>query len=166
MNLSTKRLAGIPISTTHRPWIMELNADPRVAATLGGVRTEAEVEAYIDRCVNEWSSRGWGQWALFTTESETFVGRCGIRPYTLDGVEEVELLYAISSDAWGRGYATEAARAVLDWAWANTDIQSVVAFTLPTNMASQRVMQKSGMNYEGTIVHANREHVLYRANRP
>jgi RimJ/RimL family protein N-acetyltransferase len=82
----------------------------------------------------------------------------------VEGVLEVELAWAVHPDHWGQGYAAELAIPARDLVFSR-DIRSVVAFTLPDNTASRRVMEKLGMTYDRDIVHADLPHVLYRATR-
>lgn len=171
--------------------IFRLHTDERVVATLGGPRTDAQTREYLHSCLDHWEKHRWGQWmfdermhtgdertptglevsadrgALGDSERGQFVGRCGLRHYGVAGADvgsdEIELLYTLRAEYWGRGWATEMARAVLQRAFRQLGLETVVAFTLPTNRASQRMMEKSGMRYEREITHANRPHVLYRA---
>jgi len=84
---------------------------------------------------------------------------------TIEGAAEVELGYAVIAEFWGRRRATEMAQAVLDAGFGPLALADVVAFTLPTNLASRRVMQHTGFLYERDIVHAGLPHVLYRLRR-
>jgi [ribosomal protein S5]-alanine N-acetyltransferase len=133
-----------------------------VAATLGGVRSEAETCEWLDSNLEHWERHGFGLWLFRDREDGTLVGRGGLRRYELEGVDEVELAYTVVSERWGRGYATEIARAVVDLGAERLGIRDVVAFTLPTNVASRRVMEKAGFAYERDIVHFGLPHVLYR----
>ena len=75
---------------------------------------------------------------------------------------EVEVAYALRVESWGNGLATEMARAAVQVAFANLGLPDLVAFTLPTNVASRRVMEKAGFAFERDVVHADMPHVLYR----
>ena len=164
--------------------IFRLHTDARVVATLGGPRTEEQTRDYLHLCLDHWETYRWGQWmfqeripgghevssdrpTLGDTARGQFVGRCGLRHYGVAGADvgpdEIELLYTLRADYWGRGWATEMARAVLRMAFDQLGLETVVAFTLPTNRGSRRVMEKCGMRYERDITHANLPHVLYRA---
>jgi [ribosomal protein S5]-alanine N-acetyltransferase len=85
------------------------------------------------------------------------VGRGGLERTTVGGAEGVEILYALVPDAWGRGYATEIAVAAAERA-GELRLEEVVGFTLTTNVASQRVLQKAGIGFERVIEHAGRPH--------
>jgi RimJ/RimL family protein N-acetyltransferase len=89
--------------------------------------------------------------------------------------DDVEIGWRLREDAWGQGYATEAAAAVLAWAWANLPVDRIVSFTIPTNLASQRVMERIGMRRREDLdfAHPNfpadhqlSAHVAYAAQRP
>jgi [ribosomal protein S5]-alanine N-acetyltransferase len=94
--------------------------------------------------------------------SGRFVGRAGLRNTRVGGGDEVELAYALVAEYWNRGLATEMARAILGLAFERLGVTDLVCFTLPTNLASRRVMEKAGFTYEREVMHAGLPHVLYR----
>lgn len=162
MRIETARLIGEPISAAHRSFILHLHTDPQVTATLGGPRSEEQVDQFIAQCEEEWRALGYGQWVFCEKATNTAIGRCGLRPYSLEGEFVRELLYAVDADAWGKGYATEMAEATIAFAKARGPVSDIIALTLPTNKASQRVMEKVGMLYARNVIHAGLEHVVYR----
>ena len=74
----------------------------------------------------------------------------------------MELAYALRSEYWGRGLATELARAAVAAGFERLGLEDIVAFTLPTNRSSWRVMEKTGFGYERDVVYAGLPHMLYR----
>ena len=90
------------------------------------------------------------------------IGRALLRHLDVDGGDEVETGYGFLPDLWGRGLATEIARACVNIGRERLGLESVVGITLPTNTASQRVMRKAGLHYERDIVHAGLPHLLFR----
>jgi ribosomal-protein-alanine N-acetyltransferase len=103
---------------------------------------------------------------MFRTKADSrVVGRGGLRHVHVGGHDAVEIAYALMADFWGRGLATEMAEAILTVAFEHLGRADIVAFTLPTNRASRRVMEKVGCTCERTIVHAGLPHVLYRIKR-
>ena len=90
------------------------------------------------------------------------VGRGGLNVTFLDGRPEVEVGWAVGRENWGRGIATEIARASLDEA-GRLGLRGVVAFSRPENHASLRVIEKSGLARERELDHAGRPHILFRA---
>ena len=139
-----------------------LHLDERVTATLGGVRPEAETREWLDANLEHWERHGYGLWLFRDAEDGALVGRGGLHRYVLEGADEVELGYTVVADRWNRGFGTEIARAVVEVGTDRLGIRDVIAFTLPTNLASRRVMEKAGFVYERDIVHAGLPHVLYR----
>jgi [ribosomal protein S5]-alanine N-acetyltransferase len=152
----------------HRPTLDDLddlirmNSDPRVMATLGGVRTPEVTRGYLDRQVAHWEEYGFGWWIMRQPESGQFIGRGGIRWVHIDGRDLVEVGYGLMSEFWGQGLATELARESLRIAYTVIYLPEVVSFTLPTNLASRRVMEKIGLRYDKDTVYADLPHVLYR----
>jgi RimJ/RimL family protein N-acetyltransferase len=130
--------------------------------TLGGVRSDEETRGFLQESLDHWERHGYGFWMFQTRSDGLFVGRAGLRHLQIEGQDEIELAYALRAEAWGQGLATEIARKLLTVAFGELHLDSVVAFTLPTNRASRRVMEKSGFEFERNIVHADLPHVLYR----
>jgi RimJ/RimL family protein N-acetyltransferase len=91
-----------------------------------------------------------------------FVGRCGLRRATVLGRKSVELLYAVRSDCWGEGHATEMATVAMAEA-RRLGLTEVVGFTMTTNRPSRRVLEKAGMRFETIFEHAGLPHWLGRA---
>lgn len=147
--------------------LVALHADPRVMATLGGrVWSEADTRAFLERLLAHWDRHGYGVWILRDRGDGRFVGRAGLNRKAIDGTEEVELMYAVRADRWSRGLTTEAAHAILAVAFGRLKLRDLVCFTLPTNAASRRVMEKAGFAYERDFIHAGLPHVLCRRRRP
>jgi ribosomal-protein-alanine N-acetyltransferase len=156
----------------ERPWreharlYVDLFADPAVAASLwpaelGGARTQAQTLEILAADLAHWQQRHFGPWVFFEASTGVFVGRGGLRSTELAGEPCVELLYAVRSDAWGRGYAQEMAALSLAQA-RRLGIAEVVCFTTTSNLASQRVMQKAGMHFESVFERAGLPHRLAR----
>ena len=114
-----------------------------------GVRTLEETHEEL-----EWFRSGHperpelGLWATIYKPTARFIGRCGLLPWTLNGVEEVEVAYLIDKRLWGQGLATEAAGAIASHAHARLGSPRLVCLILPGNAASCRVAEKIGMRYE------------------
>lgn len=160
--LTTARLTAERLRPGHLAEIAALTADSRVAATLGGPLTAEEAAQRHLVNLEHWERHGFGVWAWRDRATGAFVGRAGLRRVTVEGAAEVELLYALRAEFWGRGLATEMAQALCDVAFGPLGLAQLVAFTLPSNRASRRVMEKAGFAYERDIVHAALPHVLYR----
>lgn len=158
----TARLAAAAITVGDLSDYCRLFSDKLVAATLGGVRSLAETQRYLQLGIEHWRRHGFGIWTFRDRDDGRFVGRAGLRHGQVGGREEIELLYALLADEWDKGLATEIARALMSLAEERLSLESVIAFTRPTNRRSRRVMEKAGFVYERDIVHADEPHVLYR----
>ena len=146
--------------------LVALHADPRVMATLGGVRDAAATEAQLRDFDAHWERHGFGPWILRDPETRRFLGRGGLRHVAVEGRDEVELLYALGADVWGRGYAGELARESIRVAFEILRLPELVCFTLPTNERSLAVMRRAGFQYQRDFLHAGRPHRLHRLRAP
>ena len=149
-----------------------------VTAHLNGPSTEAEVDAALARIVESQQERGFSFWAVERKDDGALLGYCGLR--ICDDLErpvhgDVEIGWRLREDAWGQGYAREAAEAVLEWAWANLDTKRVVSFTVPANAPSWRLMERLGMarrpdldfaHPRFPVDHPLSRHITYVMERP
>ncbi|HEX8242155.1 MAG TPA: GNAT family N-acetyltransferase [Longimicrobium sp.] len=94
---------------------------------------------------NHYREHGWGQWAVVRKEDGEFLGRCGLIMQHIDGVDEVEVGYALGQPYWGRGYASEAAIASRDWAFRYVSVPHVISLIHPDNARSIAVARRNGM---------------------
>jgi RimJ/RimL family protein N-acetyltransferase len=171
MELVTARLHLRPVQTTDRAAVVSLSADPRVMQWLGGVQTAEQARSWLDRQLAHWEQHGFGRFLVACDGA--FVGFAGLSrlEFDLGIVPGVEIAWRLAHEHWGRGYATEAARAVLDDGFGRLGLADIVAVTTPGNMRSRRVMERLGMVYSPgeTFEHPrvpegdpNRTHVVYR----
>jgi ribosomal-protein-alanine N-acetyltransferase len=173
--LETERLVGEPASEEHRDIAVELFGDPEVAKWIwpegrvggaAGPRTADQAEEILRRFVANGNEQGFGWWYLRERASGTFVGEVGLQRTEVEGASVVEIGWTLLPAHWGRGYATEAAKAALAYAFGPAQLDEVVSFTMPHNLASRRVMEKIGMTYDRDFKRAGLPHVLYRLGRP
>jgi ribosomal-protein-alanine N-acetyltransferase len=164
----TERLIAERLRDEHFDELRRMHRDPRVTATLGppgapdGLLSDEETRQFLRRHLDHWNRYGYGLWAFRDRTDGRFVGRAGLYNTHVGGNDEVELAYALMAEYWNRGLATEMAGAILSVAFERLGIEELVCFTLTTNRASQRVMEKAGFEYERDVVHAGQPHVLYR----
>lgn len=140
--LETARLVLRPFTPGDLPQLAELHRDPGVGRYMGGVWDEARTAAALERFIADQARLGHSKWAAHLHDG-TFVGRAGVSPWEPTG--EVELGYVLKPEHWGQGLATEAARAVAAWTFANLPVDHIIAFTDPENFGSQRVLERIGM---------------------
>jgi ribosomal-protein-alanine N-acetyltransferase len=162
--LRTLRLIGTPASLSDFADIRRLHSDSRVMATLsadGNTLSEEHSRAFLERAADHWKAHGFGLWICREATSGDFVGYGGIRQTTVEARDQVELAYAIRSEHWGNGFATEISIAALKQGFHELHLDQIVAFTLTHNRASRGVMERCGFTYQRDIVHAGLPHVLY-----
>ena len=92
-----------------------------------------------------------GLWATIHKETGEFIGRCGLLPWTIDNVNEVEVAYTIARNYWGQALGSEAARAILQYGFEKLHLSRMVCLIDPENKASQKVAEKIGMAWEKTV---------------
>lgn len=142
MELTTERLTMRPVNATDVDDLFLLHEDPLVR-TVFGEMTRDEVVEWIARSEGEWAERGHGRVTIFDRESGAFLGRSGLRLWP--EFDEVEVGWTLTPAARGRGFATEAARACLDWGFRDLDVPYITAMVAPDNTASIAVAERLGM---------------------
>lgn len=127
------------------PWAA-MNADPEVRTYFPDVLTTQQSEASVARFQADLDRRGWGWWAVEVRATGEFIGFTGLDPVE-DGMPftGVEAGWRLARTAWGHGYATEAARAAVDFGFQRLGLAEVLAVTTATNLRSQAVMRRVGM---------------------
>lgn len=156
---------------------LDMGNDPEVMRYLGPPQGRADVEAAIGRQRNFLASVGYCFWALERREDGAFLGFCGLKP----GAEDtpiaglVEIGWRLRRDAWGQGYAREAAVASLAWGWDNLEAEEIVAITNIGNERSWGLMERLGMARDRAsdfdhpkvaVGNPLRPHITYRIARP
>jgi RimJ/RimL family protein N-acetyltransferase len=148
--------------------LLSMDGDDRVMRYLGSGlkgRTRAEVEQTIARIVERAQARlGYGLLHASERDTGNFAGGCGVFP--LESTDDVEIAYRLPVAQWGRGYATEMARAVLRHAFESLALARVVGITWPENVPSQRVLERIGMRFVHEATHYGRTMRVYEAERP
>lgn len=129
------------------------------------VHSDAEAKRKIRELITLYDQQRLGKFPIFLRESGEFVGTCGMEPFQFGGRTEVELGYRLCLNHWGRGYATEAATALLRYGFGPLLRETILAFALPQNRASLKVLDKLGFHYLREFVHAGLPHRLYELRR-
>jgi len=159
---TTARLEAVRLTADHLDEIRRMHRDPAVMAHLGGVRDEAQTAQYLARNLQHWTDHGFGLWILHERSGGDPIGRAVLRHLLVEGVDEIEVGYAFYPAFWGRGLATEVTLACLALGRRELGRACFVAVTQPANLASQRVLQKSGLVFDRELRHDGEAHVLYR----
>lgn len=175
--LRTARLVVRPLRDADLDAVADMHADPRVVAYLHAPLSRAESAELLARLRASAARDGVGLSAVELLEDGTFVGLVGLaRPRPeIPLAPCVEISWRIASAHWGRGYATEAAQACLDYGFGHLDLPEILAWTSRPNVASQRVMERLGMVRDPDadfdhprLAHDNplRRHLVWRLPRP
>jgi len=155
------------------PWAA-MNADPEVREHFDGVLTREQSAASMAHFRADLAARGWGWWAVETAATGEFIGFAGLDPVDQEmPFTGTEIGWRLTRTAWGHGYATEAARAVLEFGFGELALPEILAITTATNHRSQAVMRRIGMtcdpadDFEDPTVPPGplRPNVLYRIGR-
>ena len=162
--IETERLVIRRFTEEDVAALAELYADAEVMRYISyGVLDAAGFARVREKYERVEAERGFTFWAIVERSTGRFLGDVGFGVYAPTG--EPELGYTIVRDAWGRGYASEAAKACLDAALEHLDAERVVALVDAENAASLRVADRIGMEREGTVDAHGRPHVLFTKAR-
>ncbi len=173
--VKTKRLILRPWNETDLEPFAQLNADPRVREFFFSLLNRQESDQtvklfsdHIDRC-------GWGFWAASLIETDEFIGFIGLEDVNFQAhfshSPSVEIGWRLAYDYWGKGYATEGARATLQYGFDELKLKEIVSFTAVQNQRSRNVMEKIGMHHDPKddfdhpripVGHPIQRQVLYR----
>ncbi len=131
------------------PFVL-INQDPLVMEHMPALLSKEESTAFRDRIVAHFQEHSFGLYACETKDTHEFIGYVGLQQYTQKThfAPTVEIGWRLSSQHWGKGYATEAAKLVLDKGFREFNLPEIVSLTIPANVPSQRVMQKLGMHHD------------------
>lgn len=175
VTIRTERLLLRAWRESDRAPFAAMNADPRVMEWFPAVSTREESDTFVDRIVARMTQQGFGLWAAQVPGVAEFIGFIGLNPAdAVLGRPGLEIGWRLAAEHWGRGYATEGARASLIHAFDALGRDEVVSFTTAGNERSRHVMEKLGMirRPEDDFDHpgvppswSGRRHVLYRITR-
>jgi RimJ/RimL family protein N-acetyltransferase len=166
--LTTTRLRLREWRDADRPAWHALNADHEVREFFERTLTRAESDAVLDRFQADLTTRGWGWWALELIATGELIGMAGLDPTEDDiPVTGIEMGWRLARAQWGHGYATEAARAVLGFAFDTLGLSEVLAIAAIGNTRSHAVMTRLGMTRLQTFTNLSEppelaESVIYR----
>lgn len=175
MALETERLLLRAPVAADAEALAPMYADPEVMRYVGDGRplTRAETERSVKRMIQRWEADGFGLFTAVRRDDGAVIGRVGLlvwntdtwepttRAEAEDGRTEVEVGYTLGRDYWGRGYATEAAGAVRDFALRELGADRLIALIIHGNTASENVARKLGLEYERDILLGRREAQLF-----
>lgn len=174
--LETERLRLRGWRAEDREPFARLNADARVMEFMAEPLTREQSDALVDRIEAGFAEHGFGLWAVETKADHAFIGFVGLSVprFSAPFTPCVEVGWRLAADVWGRGYASEAARAALAFGFEVRELAEIVSFTTAANRRSRQVMERIGMRHRTQddfahpalpVDHPLRPHVLYRLGR-
>lgn len=146
-----------PVLTTRlRLDVPTLDDAAGIFAILGDARTVehnpsdrladlVETRALVTRWIEHWGERSFGYWCVRQADDPRVIGYCGLKQMTVHAMPVLNLVYRFAPDAWGHGYATEAASAAVGWIEERRPGETVIARVRPDNTASTSVALKAGL---------------------
>ncbi|MGN9839659.1 GNAT family N-acetyltransferase [Nonomuraea sp. H19] len=169
--METERLIMRRWREEDREPFAAMNADLEVTEHLPGTLTREQSDAMVDRMERDFDRHGHGLWALEVRDSGQFIGFTGLALQTFDApfLPAWEIGWGLARPAWGHGYATEAARKAIEYAFTEAGLDEIISMTAEGNLRSRAVMERLGMTYEADFDHPRLppdspvlRHVLYR----
>ncbi len=127
--------------------LLQIRGDAEVMRFIGDRKPQSKerVQELLQEIINHWQKHGFGRWAVIDKANDKFIGLCGLN--YLEYIDEIEIGYLLAKPAWGKGFATESAKASLRYAFEELQLEQIVAVAFPENTASRKVMEKLGMKY-------------------
>ena len=171
--IQTERLLLRRWREEDREPFYRMNSDARVMEFFPECLTRAQSDSLVERINEHFREYGFGLFAAELQEDQAFIGFVGVAvpSFKAHFTPCVEIGWRLAADYWGRGLATEGARAVVKYAFDELALDALVSFTVPRNIRSRRVMEKTGMTHDASDDfdhpnmpegHSLRRHVLYR----
>lgn len=161
MIIETKRLCLEPFAERHLTGLHALDSDPDVMRFLGPVKTVDETRDAIARVSERWQRLGYGWWAMTEISSGSVIGAACLQNIANVDDAPLEVGWRLAPSARGKGYATEAGKAAMDFAFDCIGTSLVLAVADQENTASHRVMQRLGMTYRGVETHYDQPLTTY-----
>src|SRR5436305_12734871 len=140
-------------------------ADPEVMRYMGGQTLDRDqVWRSIALFVGHWALRGYGLWAVESRADDSFIGRVGL--WQPEGWPGLEVGWALARSHWGQGFATEAGRVAMDFAWVHLRARELISLIQPENDSSRRVAERLGLRLDRRQNLGPTEVLVYRRPRP
>lgn len=157
MQIETERLLLRSLRTDDAQALATLWADPKVTQYMGGPRDREKIRQGFEEDAELSPPPEIDLWPVVEKASGQIIGHCGLIDKEVDGQAEFELIYVFAPSVWGKGYATEAASAVKNYAFEELGLERIVSLIDPRNAASERVAIKIGMQFEKETLRPSRK---------
>jgi ribosomal-protein-alanine N-acetyltransferase len=159
--LETERLILRPFRLNDIDALEAVLGDPVTMEFYPAPLTREGVEAWIRKNLGRYDNDGCGLQAMVLKGPGEVIGDCGCIVQRVEDKDQIEIGYHVRRNLWGNGYATEAARACIDYAFDQLGAQRVISMIRPENISSRRVAEKNGMICEKVVFWRNYDHCIY-----
>lgn len=163
--LETERLLLRPFTLNDTPAMEAVLGDPVAMEFYPAPLTREGIEGWITKNMARYEKDGLGLNAMVLKDSDEVIGDCGCIVQLVEEREQIEVGYHVRRNLWGNGYATEAARACMDYAFHQLGAQRVISMIRPGNLGSRRVAEKNGLACEKVIFWRNYDHCIYAKHK-
>ncbi|HEX3471843.1 MAG TPA: GNAT family N-acetyltransferase [Silvibacterium sp.] len=159
--IETARLLLRPLTRDDEDALAAVLSDAETMRWYPRVFTRDEVRAWIERQIDRYAS-GSGLLGLVEKQSGRLIGDCGTVWQEIDGSTELEIGYHVNRERWNQGFASEGARAMIDYAFEKLGVERVVSMIRPENLASRRVAEKNGLTVDRVVFWRDFDTCVYR----
>jgi [ribosomal protein S5]-alanine N-acetyltransferase len=163
--LETERLVFREFAPADADALLKVLGDPVAMQYYPAPFDREGVQAWISRNRARYLNHGFSLWAMMLKPTREVIGDCGCALQEVEERQEIEVGYHVRRDLWGRGYATEAAQACMNFAFARLGAARVVSMIRPENRQSRRVAEKNGLICERIVFWHGYDHCVYVKNR-
>lgn len=155
----TPRLILSKFSIMDAQNFYDLNSNPKVLQYTGdnAFSSIAEAEDFLKN-YSDYKRNGYGRWAVLDKNSTEFLGWCGLK---FDG-KETDIGFRFFEEHWGKGYATESAKACLEYGFEELSLTEIIGRAMKENLASHKVLSKIGLNFSHEIEKENHNWLIYK----
>ena len=159
--IETERLFLHEITADDLDDLLEIWGNSEAMRLFPSTLNRDEMKAWIERNAKRYQQFGHGIWAVIRKSDGLLVVDCGLVLQDVDGVEELEVGYHFNPRYWGNGYATEAARGCMQYAFNQLGRRRLISMIRPENIPSRRVAERNGLNIEKQLFWRGYDHYVY-----
>ncbi len=163
--LETERLILRRLRPDDVDAIFAVIGDPVAMQYFPRTYDRKDAEEWIERNLRRYAEHGHGIYAVVLKTSGDVIGDCGLAIQQIEDGPELEVGYHLRRDHWGHGYATEAARACIAYAFRELSAEKVVSLIRPENLPSRRVAERNGMQIDRQVTHSGLPHLVYAISK-
>ena len=163
--IETERLMLRRMTMDDEDALLTVLGDPLAMKYYPAAFSREDVRAWIERWVASYAENGYGLYAMTLKSTGEVIGDCGHAKQDVEGVTEIEIGYHVLRALQGKGYATEAARACVEYGFAKLGAKKLISLIRPENLPSRRVAEKMGMGVEKEISRKGFDTLVYSLHR-